>query len=53
MEGGYQVLVVLWLMLGVCSFEEERSRIIAVQIDIIRSLLGIRMMDRVPNARIR
>ena len=33
--------------------EEERSRIRAVQMDKIRSLLGIRRMDRVPNARIR
>ena len=30
--------------------EEERSRIRAAQIDKIRSLLGIRRMDRVPNA---
>ena len=77
-EGGYQVLVGLWLMLGVCSFEcarvlhetllvpvlmygsetmiwkeEERSRIRVVQMDKIRSLLGIRRMDRVPNAWIR
>ena len=72
------MLVGLWLMLGVCSFEcsralhetllvpvlmyvsetmiwmeEERSRIRAVQIDKIRSLLGIRRIDRVPNALIR
>ena len=33
--------------------EKERSRIRAVQMDKIRSLLGIRRMDRVPNARIR
>ena len=33
--------------------EEERSRVRAVQMDKIRSLLGIRRMDRVPNARIR
>ena len=33
--------------------EEERSRIRAVQMDKIRSLLGIRRMGRVPNARIR
>ena len=30
--------------------EEERSRIRVVQMDKIRSLLGIRRMDRVPNA---
>ena len=33
--------------------EEERSRIRAVRMDKIRSLLGIRKMDRVPNALIR
>ena len=33
--------------------KEERSRIRAVQMDKIRSLLGIRRMDRVPNAWIR
>ena len=38
-------LIMLW--------KEERSRIRAVQMDKIRSLLGIRRMDRVPNVRIR
>ena len=33
--------------------EKERSRTRAVQIDNLRGLLGIRMMGRVPNARIR
>ena len=33
--------------------EKERSRIRAVQMDNLRGLLGIRRMDRVPNARIR
>ena len=33
--------------------EEERSRIKAVQMDKMRNLLGIRRIDRVPNARIR
>ena len=33
--------------------EDERSRIRAVQMDKIRSFLGIRRVDRVPNARIR
>ena len=33
--------------------EEERSRIRVVQMDNIRGLLGIRKMDRVPNAWIR
>ena len=31
--------------------EEERSRIRSVQIDNLRGLLGIRRMERVPNAR--
>ena len=30
--------------------EKEKSRIRAVQIDNLRGLLGIRRMDRVPNA---
>ena len=33
--------------------EKERSRIRAVQMDNLRDLLGIRRMDKVPNARIR
>ena len=33
--------------------EKERSRIRAVQIDNLRSLLGIMRMNEVPNARIR
>ena len=33
--------------------EEERSRIRAVQMDKIRSWLGIRRIERIPNARIR
>ena len=33
--------------------EKERSRIRAVHMDNFRVLLGIRRMDRVPNARIR
>ena len=33
--------------------EEERSRIRAVQMDNLRGLLGIRMVNRVPNARTR
>ena len=31
--------------------EEDRSRITAVQMDNLRDLLGIRRMDKVPNAR--
>ena len=33
--------------------EKERSRIRAVQINSLRGLLGIRRMDKVPNAHIR
>ena len=33
--------------------EKERSRIRAVQMGNLRGLLGIRRMDRVPNARMR
>ena len=33
--------------------EKERSRIRAVQMDNLRGLLGIRRMDKVPNAQIR
>ena len=33
--------------------EKKRSRIRVIQMDNLRSLLGIRRMDRVPNARIR
>ena len=32
--------------------EKERSRIKAVQMDNLRGLLGIRRIDKVPNARI-
>ena len=34
-------------------WREERSRIKAVQIDNLRGLLGIRRMDKVPNAQIK
>ena len=34
-------------------WKEERSRIKAVQMDYLRVLLGIRRVDRVPNAWIR
>ena len=33
--------------------EKERSRIIAVQMDDLRGLLGIRRMEKVPNERIK
>ena len=42
-------LLVPVLMYG----SEERSRIKAVQMDNLRGLLGIRKLDKVPNARIR
>ena len=35
------------------SKEKERSRVRAVQMDNLGELLGIRRMNRVPNARIR
>ena len=34
-------------------WKEERSRLGGVQMDNLRGLLGIRRMDKVPNARIR
>ena len=34
-------------------WREKRSRILAVQLDNLTGLLGIRRMDKVPNARIR
>ena len=52
----HETLLVSLLMYGSGTMiwkKEERSRIRAVQMDKIRSLLGIRRMDRVPNARIR
>ena len=33
--------------------EKEKSRIRAIQMDNLRGLLGIRRMNRIPNARIR
>ena len=33
--------------------EKEKSRIMVVQMDNLRGLLGIRRMDKVPNTRIR
>ena len=32
--------------------EREESRVMAVQMDNLRGLIGIRRMDRIPNARI-
>ena len=40
------------LCLFLCM-EKEKSRIKAVQMDNLRGLLGIRRMDRIPNAPIR
>ena len=51
-----RVLHVPFLMYGSDKMlwkEKERSRIRAVQMDKLKCLLGIRKMDRVPNARIR
>ena len=52
-----RVLIVPVLMYGIEAMlwlwkEKERSRIRPVQKDILRGLLGIRSMDRVPNTRI-
>ena len=49
------VLLVPLLMYGIeiMLWKEERSRVRAVQMDILRGLLGINRMDRVPNAQIR
>ena len=33
--------------------EKERSRIMALQMNNLRGLLGVRRMDKVPNSRIR
>ena len=49
-------MLILVLMYGCETLlwkEKERSRIRAVQMDNLRDLLGIRRIDRVPNARIR
>ena len=43
----------LYVAVRVLEKEKKRSRIRAVQMDNLRGLLGIRRMDRVPNARIR
>ena len=52
----HETLLVPVLMYGSETMlwrEKERSRVRAVQIDNLRRLLGIRKMDRVPNARVR
>ena len=52
----HETLLVTVLMYGSETMlwkEKERSRIRAVQMDNLRGLLGIRSIDRVPNARIR
>ena len=58
--GGLQVTLGLWLMLGVCSLSVLRSYMshcnclfLRMVVDNLRGLLGIRRMDKVPNARIR
>ena len=50
----YETLLVAVLMYGSETMlwrEKERPRVRAVQMDNLRRLLGIRRMDRVPNAR--
>ena len=42
-----------YLFLYMICREKERSRIMAVQMDNLRGLLGIRRMEKVLNARIR
>ena len=42
-----------WCLFSRMVWREEKSRIRAVQMDNLRGLLGIRRMDKVPNARIR
>ena len=52
----HEALLVPVLMYGSETMlwkEKGRSRIRAVQMDNLRGLLGIKRMDRVPNARIR
>ena len=52
----HKTLLVLVLMYGnetTLWKEKERSRIRTVQVDNLRGFLGIRRMDRLPNARIR
>ena len=46
------VPVLLFVSETILWREKERSRIGAMQKDNLRGLLGIRRMDRVPNARI-
>ena len=52
----HETLLVPVLMYGSAPMlwkEKERSIVRAVQMDNLRGLLGIRRMDRIPNARIR
>ena len=51
----HETFLVLVLMYGneTMLWKEEISRIRALQMDNLRGLLGIRSVDRVPNARIR
>ena len=48
----HETLLVPVLMYG-SETVMERSRVRALQMDKLKGLLGIRRMDRVPNARIR
>ena len=51
----HETLLVLVLMYGseTMLWKEERSRIRVVPIDNLKGFLGIRRIDRVPNAQIR
>ena len=52
----HETLLVPVLMYGSETMlwrEKERSGVRAIQMDNLRGLLGIRSMDRVPNAQIR
>ena len=48
----HESLLVLVLMYG-SEKEREKSRIRTVQMDSLRGFIGIRRMDKVPNARIK
>ena len=52
----HETLLVPVLMYGSETMlwrEKERSRVMAVQMDNLRGLLGIKRMDRISNARIK
>ena len=56
LECAHETLLIPVVMYGSQTMswkEKERFKIRAVQMDNLRRLLGIRRMDRVPNARLR